>query len=71
MNRLTREQAAIIGSYTGICASGFGPVHEYAEKILERPIFSHEFAGKEIWKELKEKSKDDFLSICYEEGENK
>ena len=66
-NRLSRDQAAIIGAYTGISCGPFSDVHEYAEKVLNHPVFTHEFANKELWKELREKCKQDFLSICAKE----
>ncbi|WP_411033366.1 hypothetical protein [Shinella sp. BYT-45] len=65
--RLTKEQAAIIGAYTGITASNFSVVHEYAERKLGRPIWTHEFADEGLTAELKEASREDFLSIVYEE----
>lgn len=36
MERLTKQQAAIIGAYTGIVAGPFSDLHEYAEKIMGR-----------------------------------
>lgn len=65
--RLTKEQAAIIGAYTGITASSFSVVHEYAERKLGRPIWTHQFASKNLAEELKEAAREDFLAIVYEE----
>ena len=42
MKRLTKEQAAIIGAYTGFLAGPFGDMHEYIEKIMGRPIWTHD-----------------------------
>lgn len=42
----------------------FSDVHKYIEEKLGRPIWTHELADKSIWKEIKEKSKEDFLEIC-------
>lgn len=66
MIKLTKEQAAIIGAYTGFTAGPFGDVHEYAERKLGRPIFTHEFASADLMKRLRAASKDDFLAICAE-----
>jgi len=66
MKRLTKEQAAIIGAYTGVTAGSFGDIHEYAERILGRRIFTHEFASEALAQKLKEATKDDFLAICNE-----
>ena len=68
MNRLTREQAAIIGAFTGICAGPFEDVHEYAEKKLGRPIWTHQFADKQLWADLRAASKEDFMALSAERG---
>jgi hypothetical protein len=65
MQRLTKEQAAVIGAYTGIACGPFSDIQEYVEKLLERPVFTHEFASKELSNEIKRKSKPDFLSLCF------
>ena len=65
--RLTKEQAAIVGAYTGFAAGNFGHIQEYAERILGRPIFTHEFADEATVEELRLAAKPDFLAICYED----
>lgn len=65
MTKLTKEQAAIISAYTGIKCCDFSAVHEYIEKILGRPVWTHELANKALWEKIKEASKQDFLAICY------
>jgi len=60
---MTREEAAIVSAYTGILIGGFDGFHEYAEELLGRPVFTHEFGDSEIAQELKDKSKQDFVSI--------
>lgn len=32
----------------------------------EQAVYTHQFADKEVWAELKRASHDDFLSICTE-----
>lgn len=61
--KITRAQAAIIGAYTGILCGPFEDMHEYIEQIMERPVFTHELANKELCEEIKERSKQDFLDI--------
>ena len=34
MKRLTRDQAAVIGAFTGILAGPFSDMHRYIEKVL-------------------------------------
>jgi hypothetical protein len=64
MQRLTKEQAAIIGAYTGIICGNFGDIQLYADKILSRPTWTHEFANKDFVEELKTVAKEDFIALC-------
>jgi len=64
--RLTKEQAAIVGLYTGYACGPFGDIHELAEKICGRSVWTHEFASREFGETLRKLSKPLFLSICYE-----
>lgn len=66
MQRLTKEQSAIIGAYTGFCAGNFGGIQEYAERVLGRSIWTHEFSTKELSQELRKAAQPDFISICYD-----
>ena len=54
---------------TGICmltGDEFQVFHEYIEKLMNRPVYTHELASKEVWEEIKKKSEDDFMSLCKE-----
>ncbi len=31
---------------------------------LSRPVFTHEFADKDVIEEIKERVRDDFLALC-------
>ncbi len=64
--RLTKEQAAIIGAFTGIACGPFSDLHGYAERVLGRPIWTHQFANKALMAELKEAARDDFIALCNE-----
>ena len=68
MTRLTREQAAIIGVYTGVLVGPFGDVHKLAEDLLGRPVFTHELAEESIWEELKDLVRPQFINICAEKS---
>ncbi len=71
MQKLTKEQAVIISAYSGIlCADSFGCVHEYIEKLLRRPVMTHELADKELNDRIKKLAKEDFLKICYYSDES-
>lgn len=71
MQKLTKEQAAIIGAYTGIACGPFSDIHGLVEKTLGRPVFTHEFASsfggsEELMAEVREKIKPDFLALCHD-----
>lgn len=66
MKRLTREQAAIIGAYTGIVCGPFADVHEKVESLMGRPVFTHEMGGEAFVAQVREKAKAEFLSICHD-----
>ena len=68
--RLTREQAAIIAAYTGVCCGPFEDVQRYADKVLGIVSFTHHFADKKLWADLKAASKDDFIAIAAELGDD-
>lgn len=67
MERLTKEQSAILSAYTGILCGSFAAMHEYITNLLGRPIFTHELGDPKICAEIKDKSRNDFIKICYEE----
>ena len=60
---MSKEEAAIITAYTGIHIGDFPTFHAYIEKKLGRPIWTHELANSEIWKEIKEKTRKDFQNM--------
>lgn len=61
---LTREQAAIIGAYTGVTCGPFSDIHEKIEQLLGRPVWTHEMASKELWAKVRDAAKPEFLRIC-------
>lgn len=64
--RLTKDQAAIIGAFTGYLAGPFSDMHAYVERLMERPVFTHEMASKDFAEELRNLAKRDFLAIVHE-----
>lgn len=63
---MTKQEAIVVSAYTGFLMCDFNDMHEYIEKKLGRPIYTHEFALDLIQKEIHEKVKPDFLKICEE-----
>ena len=60
---MNKREAAIVTAYTGCLLGSFGDAHEYIEKIMGRPVFTHEMASKDVMNEIKEKSRDDFINL--------
>lgn len=60
---MTKEEAAIIGAFTGILVGEFADLHEYIERIMERPVFTHELGTERVWEEIKERARGDFLRL--------
>ena len=66
---MTNEEKAIVMAYTGVCMlteDKFHIFHEYVEKLMGRPIYTHELGF--LADEIKGKAKDDFIKLC-KEGE--
>ena len=41
---MTKYEAIVISAYTGFLMCDFNDMHEYIEKKLGRPIYTHELA---------------------------
>lgn len=67
---LTKGQAAIIGAFTGYAAGPFADIQEYAERVLGRSCWTHEFGGKDFMEKLREAAKPDFLALVHKEATN-
>ncbi len=63
---MTRQVAAIVSAYTGVLIGGFSEMNIYVEKVLNRPVWTHEFARKDVAEEIKQASKNDFCGIVVE-----
>ena len=63
---MTKQEAAVVAAYTGIMLGTFSDFHEYAEKLMGRPIFTHEFANEELVQELQARAKPDFITLVVE-----
>ena len=53
---MTKQEGLIISAYTGyLLVENFGDVQGFIEKMLERPVFTHELAEDSILVEIREK----------------
>lgn len=64
---MTFKEKLIITAYTQINMVKWQDFHEFAEKLLDRPIMTHEFADSKLWDKIKAKVKDEFLNLCEKE----
>jgi hypothetical protein len=61
---MTKQEAIVCSAYTGVLfVKDFSDVHRYIEEIMGRPVWTHEMASKELWAEIKEKARPDFMEI--------
>lgn len=60
---MTLHEKVVLSAYTGILMCDMSEVHQYIEKLLERPFWTHELASEALWEQIKEKAKPDFLKI--------
>lgn len=66
---MTKQECAIVMAYTGtvmLTGDNLTIYYKYLNDIMGRPVYTHELAFKEIQKQIKEKSMDDFLKLCRE-----
>ena len=61
---MTFEEKLTVTAFTKILMVDMNDFHEYAEKLLERPIMTHEFALESVWKEIQDKVRPDFVALC-------
>lgn len=64
---MTDKEKAIVMAYTGVVMLKGDKIqifYKYVEKIMGRPILTHEMA--QLSTKIKEKSKDDFMTLCKE-----
>lgn len=67
---MTDKEKAIVMAYTGVVMLKGDKIqmfYKYVEKIMGRPILTHEMA--KLADEIKENSKDDFMKLCEESNE--
>lgn len=60
---MTKHEAAIVAAYTGMMLGEFDDMHAYIEKIMGRPVFTHELGDKAIVAQVHELSKPDFTAL--------
>lgn len=64
MSKLSKYQGIVITGYTGIMVVDFSSFHADVESRMGRPVWTHEFANKEFFDEVKELYAEEFRAIC-------
>lgn len=65
---MTDKEKAIVMAYTGytmLTGEKFDLYHQYIEALLQRPVYTHELAEKEVQEEIHEKSRGDFRRLSW------
>lgn len=60
---MTKDEAAIVSAYTGVMLGKFSDMQKYAERVLGRPVWTHEFASEHVVDELKAATRPDFMAL--------
>ena len=64
---MTKLECAIIMAHTGVTMLTGEDIiifYKYIEDIMERPVWTHELANKNIVEEIKNRSREDFIKLC-------
>lgn len=60
---MTEREAAIITAFTGYALGDFGNAHLYMEEVMGRGVWTHELASKNVWEDIKDKVRPDFIAL--------
>lgn len=67
---MTYHEKIVVSAYTGYLMCDFSDIHEYIEKKLGRPVWTHEMADKNIQEAIRNTVRPDFIALCgHEDGE--
>lgn len=65
---MKKEEAVLISAYTGfLLTKDFSDVCKFCQKLLGRPIWTHEYADEKVQKEIQEKCKPLILEMIEKE----
>jgi hypothetical protein len=64
VDKLTRAQAAIIGTYTGIACGPFEDIQALGDELMGEPTWTHQYASQAFADALREAVKSRFLALC-------
>ena len=68
---MTLDERIVVEAYTGYVMTGGqdnpkenGLCHKYIEQKMGRPVWTHEFAFKEVQEQVRKTALPDFLKLC-------
>lgn len=61
---MTYHEKIVVSAYTGYLMCDFSDMHEYIEKKLGRPVWTHEMADKDIQEAIHNAVRPDFIALC-------
>lgn len=64
---MTKHEKLVVSAYTGILMTSWDEFQAYAEHLLGRAIFTHEFGTDRLVEQLKEATRQEFINICSKE----
>ena len=69
---MTKKEAVLISAYTGyLLTKEFSDYHQYCEKLIGKPIYTHEFADKDTQEEIRRKCKPLIIDMINNEDATK
>ena len=65
---MKKQEAILVSAFTGfLLTKDFSDVHKFCEDLLGRPIWTHEFANRDVQEEIKEKCRPLILAMIENE----
>lgn len=65
---MNKQEAILVSAFTGfLLTKDFSDVHKFCEDLLCRPIWTHEFADRDVQEEIKEKCRPLILELIENE----
>lgn len=61
---MTYHEKIVVSAYTGYLMCDFADMHEYIEKKLGRPVWTHEMADEDIQEAIRNAVHPDFIALC-------
>lgn len=64
---MTIKEKVICELYTGVCfvvGEERSEIYKYLSEKFNRPVFTHELADHKMQKEIKQRTRADFIKVC-------